>query len=105
MTDEERRLKLHEELVSILGSRNVYFQPPESVKLKYPCIIYTRKRPDTIRANNKIYRNVPRYQVTFITKDPEDKRSGEILYHFLWISENDEGVTDNLYHHYFDLYY
>jgi hypothetical protein len=105
MADNERRLKLHEELVSILGSRNVYFQPPESVKLKYPCIIYTRQRPDTIRADDRIYRDVTRYQITFITKDPEDKRAREILYHFQMISASNEGVTDNLYHHYFDLYY
>ena len=31
----DRRLKLHEELCDILGSRNVYFQPPETVKMKY----------------------------------------------------------------------
>lgn len=105
MAGNERRLKLHEELVSILGSRNVYFQPPESIKLKYPCIIYTRQRPDTIRADDKIYRDVIRYQVTFITKDPEDERVKQILYHFQMISESNNGVTDNLYHYYYDLYY
>lgn len=105
MAGNERRLMLHEELVSILGSRNVYFQPPESIKLKYPCIIYTRQRPDTIRADDRIYRDVIRYQVTFITKDPEDERIKQILYHFQMISESNNGVTDNLYHYYYDLYY
>lgn len=105
MAGNERRLMLHEELVSILGSRNVYFQPPESIKLKYPCIIYNRQRPDTIRADDKIYRDVDRYQVTFITKDPEDEREKQILYHFQMISESNSGVTDNLYHYYYDLYY
>ena len=30
------RYELHEFLCEILGSRNVYFQPPESVKMKDP---------------------------------------------------------------------
>ena len=38
----DRRLQLHEELCSVLGSRNVYFQPPETIKLTYPCIIYSK---------------------------------------------------------------
>lgn len=36
------RLNLHEEFATLLGSNNVYFQPPESVKLNYPCIKYSR---------------------------------------------------------------
>ena len=36
------RLNLQTTLETILGSRNVYFQPPESVKLKYPAIVYSR---------------------------------------------------------------
>ena len=36
------RYELHEFLCEILGSRNVYFQPPESVKMKYPAIVYER---------------------------------------------------------------
>ena len=35
-----RRNELHEKFCDLLGSRNVYFQPPESVRLVYPCIIY-----------------------------------------------------------------
>ena len=40
MTTTERRLELHEILCTILGSRNVYFQPPESIKMNYPAIVY-----------------------------------------------------------------
>lgn len=35
-----QRVDLHRKFEIALGSKNVYFQPPESVKLKYPCIIY-----------------------------------------------------------------
>ena len=34
------RLILHDELITLLGSSNVYFQPPTSIKMNYPCIIY-----------------------------------------------------------------
>ena len=36
------REELHELLVSVLGSRNVYFQPPESIRMQYPAIVYAR---------------------------------------------------------------
>ena len=38
----DRRLLFHEVLCEVLGSRNVYFQPPESVKMCYPAIVYAR---------------------------------------------------------------
>jgi hypothetical protein len=34
------RLELHEELCAVLGSRNVYFMTPESVKMNYDAIRY-----------------------------------------------------------------
>ena len=39
---ETRRLELDADLRALLGSTNVYFQPPETKKLKYPCFIYER---------------------------------------------------------------
>ena len=36
----DRRNDLQKLLVEVLGSKNVYFQPPESVKMKYPAIVY-----------------------------------------------------------------
>ena len=49
------RSELNAKFKSILGNSNVYFQPPESVKLKYDCIIYKDVTPFTRRANNFIY--------------------------------------------------
>ena len=34
------RLDLQALLEDLLGSRNVYYQPPESVKMNYPAIVY-----------------------------------------------------------------
>ena len=52
------RLDLHEKLVEILGSRNVYFQPPATVKMQYPCIIYKRNVMDAAYANNSKYSKI-----------------------------------------------
>ena len=47
------RLSLHNILVSILGTSNVYFQPPTTITLKYPCIIYKLDDIEDVRANDK----------------------------------------------------
>ena len=65
------RLELHEELVELLGSENVYFQPPPSVVMHYPCIVYEFVRVNTAFANNDPYKLDKYYQVTYIDEDPE----------------------------------
>lgn len=65
------RLKLHEELCVILGTREVYFQPPPSVQLKYPAIIYSRMRIDNTNANNIVYKQDDSYELTVIDHDPD----------------------------------
>ena len=48
------RLELHEEFCNILGSRSVYFQPPASIKLNYPCIVYSISSVNKQDANDKM---------------------------------------------------
>jgi hypothetical protein len=72
------RLNLQAKLVSILGSNNVYFQPPESIKLQYPCIIY--KRDDTVvnHADDLPYMRRTRYLVTVIDRNPDSEIPSKI---------------------------
>lgn len=98
------RLDLHEELCTLLGSRNVYFQPPTNVQLKYPCIVYNRNGGDGEDADNLSYTFTRRYQVTFITKDPDSDIPTKIKFHFPCRYGSDY-ITDNLYHSNFDIYY
>lgn len=65
------RLELQDVLVEVLGCKNVYFQPPESVKMKYPCIVYQRDYLDIKHADNLPYSSEYRYQVTVIDKNPD----------------------------------
>lgn len=99
-----RRLDLQTLFENLLGSRNVYFQPPANVQMKYPCIVYNRDNADTKFAGNKPYRNVKRYQVTVIDRDPDsaipDKIAGLPMCSF-----NRFFTADNLNHDVFTLFF
>ena len=99
------RLFLHEELCNLLGSRYVYFQPPESVKLTYPCIIYNKANVVTRYADDCHFLDFNRYDLTIISKDPEFDLSERIMKHFKYCSINRRFVNDNLYHDVLELYY
>lgn len=66
------RLSLHNKLVNILGSNNVYFQPPESKKIQYPCITYSLINIPEKYADNENYVSHYCYQVTLIDQDPDN---------------------------------
>lgn len=99
-----RRLDLQTLLETLLGSRNVYFQPPANVQMQYPCIVYSRDNANTKFAGNKPYRHVNRYQVTVIDQDPDsaipDKIAGLPMCSF-----NRFFAADNLNHDVFTLFF
>lgn len=66
-----QRLELQSILVDVLGSKNVYFQPPPSIKMEYPCIIYKRDSSNTVFADDKPYANHKRYQVIVVDSNPD----------------------------------
>ena len=99
------RLKLHEELCEILGSRNVYFQPPESVKLKYPCIVYSLDGVNKQNANDSLYKSINQYQVIVIDVDPDGIIHMRILEHFPMCSFDREYTSNNMNHKSLKLYY
>lgn len=65
------RHNLQLSLEQILGSRNVYFQPPESIKMKYPAIVYELEDIDNAHADNGVYSSKKQYSVTVIDADPD----------------------------------
>lgn len=101
----DRRLQLQTVLEDLLGSRNVYFQPPETVKLKYPCIVYQRGNLDGVKyANDKIYQNRIHYIITVIDKNPDS----DILQSVQGLpmsSFQRHYTSDNLNHDIFNIYY
>lgn len=98
------RLELHEILCDILGARNVYFQPPESVMMVYPCIRYSRDTIDTKFADNTKYAYLMKYKVIAIDKDPDSDLMARV--HGLDLCQHDRYyVADGLHHDVFELYF
>ena len=105
MGTQARRLKLHEQLCEILGSRNVYYKPPESKKITYPCIVYHRAANRKFNADNKKYLSYDSYEVTFISKDPDSDIPDAIEDGFSRIRRESRYTAEGLYHDPYYLYF
>lgn len=70
---------LHKALSDCGEDENVYFQPPETVKLKYPCILYKLRTLTSEYANDDPYHKMIGYDVTYITRDPKSKVPTKLL--------------------------
>ena len=103
MTD--RRLILHEKLIEILGNNNVYFQPPDKLIMKYPCIRYKKVRPQVKHADNKRYFNSAHYELTVIDLDPDTTIPDRLVESLEFCSIDRYYEANNLTHCALDLYY
>ena len=101
----DRRLTLHAELIRILGSNNVYFQPPESLKMKYPCIRYKKSRPRVNHADDIRYFKKNHYEITVIDTNPDTDIPDKIADNFEFCSIERYYNSNNLTHCALDLYY
>ncbi|MET0786071.1 MAG: hypothetical protein ABWY25_05145 [Paenisporosarcina sp.] len=66
-----QRLELQALLTEILESDQVYFQPPPSVIMEYPCIVYNRDYELAQFADDRPYALRRRYMITIIDRDPD----------------------------------
>lgn len=98
------RLILQDELEEILGSRNVYFQPPESIKMVYPAIVYKLSDIQQRHADNLPYTYRRKYQLTLIDRSPESEHF-ESLRVLPYCSFDRQFVSENLNHYVFNLYF
>ena len=97
------RLDLHKTLCDILGTKNVYFQPPENIKINYPAIVYSFDNIKDKKANNGVYLINKRYMVTLIDRNPESPLMDKlIMLPKCRFSRNYQ--SDNLYHYVFEIY-
>lgn len=104
-----KRENLHSIFIEILGTAEedesrVYFQPPTSVKLKYPAIVYSRSKIDVKTANNLPYMESRAYEVTVIDYDPDSEFVSKVAK--LPFCRFDRHFTsDNLNHDVFTIYF
>ena len=98
------RLELQAILEEILGSENVYFQPPASLRMKYPCIVYERSDIAPIKADNVNYLKRKRYLVTVIDKDPDSVIPDKLI-DLEYCNFDRHFVSNNLNHDVYTLYF
>jgi len=98
------RLDLQAELEELLGSRNVYFQPPASVRINYPAIVYTRSDIDNTFADDSVYMQSHFYEVTVIDEDP-DSKIVEAVSKLPTCRFSRHFISENLNHDTFIIYY
>lgn len=98
------RLDLQTLLEDILQSRNVYYQPPESVKMQYDAIRYSRTNIENTFANDSVYKQDNAYEIIVIYRDPDSELPMKISR--LPKCRHDRHYTaDNLNHDVFTLYW
>lgn len=98
------REQLQATLEEILGSRNVYFEPPESIRMNYDAIRYSIRNIKTNYADNSPYFNKKCYEITLISREPDNPIVDKLL-QLPYCSFDRHYNADNLAHDVFTLYY
>ena len=98
------RLELHSVLQELLGSSNVYYQPPESIKMQYDAIRYSKKTIDSKYANDRKYSMIDCYEVIVISRLPGNPVIKKLL-SLPYCSYDRHYVADNLHHDVLTIYW
>jgi hypothetical protein len=99
------RLDLQAKFEEILGSRNVYFQPPASVSMRYPAIRYKLKDFQTQSANNSgAYIASTGYECILIMKEPAGEGLLRTILQIPYCKFGRYYKAENLHHYTFTIY-
>lgn len=101
---EASQLMVQSKLEELLGSRSVYYNPPESVKMVYPAIRYTKKNINVKRASNVIHTQKNCYEITVISQTPDHPVIQQLLT-LPYCSYDRNYKSGNLNHDVLTLYY
>ena len=91
------RLELQSKLEELLGTRNVYYQTPESIKIRYPAIVSFKHNVVNTYANDRRYLQQHRYHIIVISKKPDESVIDKIM-DLPYCSYDRSYKSDNLYH-------
>lgn len=100
-----RRLQLSALLRLIAHPAEVYFQPPKSKKMSYPCILYKLDGETVKYADNARYLDKERYTLTVIDKDPDSELFQKVKKNLRYALFDRSYISDNLNHYVFTLYF
>lgn len=91
-----------EEAIAEEAERHVYFQPPPSVHLVYPCIIYRWDDDRNKHADNRRYISHKVYLLTVIDQDPDSGLPDRVA-ELPFCKHTRNYTADNLYHSVYQL--
>lgn len=98
------RLELQSKLEELLESRCVYYNSPESSKMGYPAIRFSKKSIDVKHASNAVYSRMDCYQVIVIATIPDHPVNEKILA-LPYCSFDRHYTSNNLDHDVYTLFY
>lgn len=98
------RLDLQRELETRLGSKNVYYDPPESLKMQYDAIRYSKSNMLVTSADNQKWSTYCRYELIHISKKPDSKVIDKLL-ELPYCSYDRHYVADNMHHDVLTIYW
>lgn len=100
------RPELQTKLESVNKVKKVYFQPPENVKLLFPCIVYKWDGGTSRFADNGTYHFRRRYTLIVIDSNPDTTIPEDLIKQFnMYIRLERTYTADNLHHYVFTLYW
>lgn len=98
------RLEFQTFLETLKGDKNVYFQPPPSLRMNYPAIRYKLYAIRNVAADNLPYFQGTGYEMTYITKNPDDPMV-QTLSKLPMCTFDRFYTSDNLNHYTFVIFY
>ena len=100
-----KRVDIQEKFKFLLGSNNVYYQPPANLKMKYPAIVYSLDGLDVKRFDNTRLINKNCFSVTHIYRNESENLVETILKNFEYISFDNRSIVDGIYNDHYTIYW
>ena len=95
---------MQSKLEELLGTKHVYYQPPESKKLEYPAIVYSKSGIANKKADDRRYHQMIRYVLIVIDRMPDNPVIEKLL-DLPYCSYDRSYVADNLNHDSLTIYF
>lgn len=100
-----KRVDIQEKFKFLLGSNNVYYQPPANLKMKYPAIVYSLDGLDVKRFDNTRLINKNCFSVTHIYRNESENLVEAMLKNFEYVSFDNRSIVDGIYNDHYTIYW
>ena len=105
MENTDRRQFLHSLLKELPYLESVWFQPPETIRLLYPCIVYKWDGNSDRYADDTRYKSKRHYSLTIIDSNPDSVIPGVFEKNFPYATLERTYTSDGLNHWVYGLYF